>query len=383
MLPPGLLLQELARLQQDNADLREQLFQLEALRVQTAHRPAPPHSQAASSSPPPPDSPPERLRLAIQAAELAVWDWDLTQGMVYLSSQWGAITGTACQDTRIPIEGLLAQVHLDDVALVRQELQRLLRGESLRYAVEHRVRTAKGWIWIESMGLAQAWDERGRITRIIGTNADITPRKQVQEQLAIAQSHAEQASRAKSEFLANMSHEVRTPLSTLMGLTRLLQRTPINNQQKEYLGLMDNSATALLALLNDILDLSKIEAGKLVFEQVRFDLLNWVEQATAPFEAQMRDKGLAFYVDDAPSLPHYVVGDPGRLRQVLSNLMSNAVKFTDKGSIQVKVWPDAEQEDLSAGRLRILFEVRDTGIGIPPEKPIRLRHGNMAAPVWA
>jgi signal transduction histidine kinase/DNA-binding NarL/FixJ family response regulator/HPt (histidine-containing phosphotransfer) domain-containing protein len=344
----------LARLQQDNAQLRKQL----------AGQP----SVCKERMPTPGSCELEQLNLAVQAAQLALWDWNIPQKSVFLSPYWGHITGGEYRARTQPIEALLAQIHPDDVAQVQKQINALLRGQTQRYAAEYRVHSPRGWVWIESVGLPQERDAQGRISRVVGTLADITARKQVQEQLTVAQARAEQASQAKSEFLANMSHEVRTPLNAIMGLTRLLHRTPVSPQQKEYLELMDGSATALLALLNDILDLSKIEAGKLVFEQVRFDLLSWIEQAVSPFEAQAQEKGLYVYVDADPALPPYLVGDPGRLRQVLSNLFSNAVKFTQQGSVQLKVWLDSEQSDLPPGRLRVLFEVRDTGIGIAQEK---------------
>jgi len=359
----GLLQQELARVRQDNAVLREQLARLQAASASLAKGQT---SPAVAN--PTPDYMLDRLRLVMEAAQMALWEWDVQRGQVYISPRWGAFTGTESRGIWHPVETLLAQVHAEDAPRVQQQLVDVLQGRSQRYAVEHRVQTSKGWVWIESVGLPQERDADGRITRIVGANTDITARKLVQEQLAIAQNRAEQASQSKSEFLANMSHEVRTPLNAIMGLTRLLQRTDISDQQKEYLDLMDGSATALLALLNDVLDLSKIEAGKLVFEQVRFDLLAWVEQAVSPFEAQARDKGLEVAIDAGLGLPQYLVGDPGRLRQVVTNLMSNAVKFTQQGSIRVKVWRDPEPEQVLAGQLRILFEVRDTGIGMSAEQ---------------
>jgi PAS domain S-box-containing protein len=358
---PERLLLALAQARQENAALREELSRLQAASSPIGQPPATP-------SPAPTDNTLDRLRLAVEAAQLALWEWDVARGQVYLSPRWGTFTGGDIKATWQPLDALIAQVHPDDVPLVKQRLADLLQGREKRYSVEHRVKTAKGWVWIESMGLASARDSTGRITRMMGANADITARKAAQEALAIAQARAEQASQAKSEFLANMSHEVRTPLNAIMGLTRLLQKTPVNAQQKDYLDLMDSSATALLALLNDVLDLSKIEAGKLVFEQVRFDLFKWVEQAISPFEAQAQGKGLQVQMDEDPALPQYLVGDPGRLRQVLANLMSNAIKFTEQGGIRVKVWADPEQQDVAEGHLRLLFEVRDTGIGMTPEQ---------------
>ncbi len=313
---------------------------------------------------PPQSTDPDSLRMAVEAAELALWEWDLQSGEVYLAPRWATFTGGPEVASHQQAEVLLAQVHPDDIEQVRQQIAAYLHGEVSRYAVEHRLRTATGWIWVESTGLASQRDSSGKVTRMMGTNANITARKLAQQELAVTRAQVEQASQAKSEFLANMSHEVRTPLNVIMGLTRLLQKTRLEAQQMSYLELIDNSATALLALLNDVLDLSKIEAGKLVFEQLRFDLQGWIEECVSPVVAEASAKGLQFSLDIAHDLPHYLMGDPGRLRQVLANLLSNAVKFTEKGEISVKVWADPAPKDLLPGQISVLFQVRDSGMGM-------------------
>jgi signal transduction histidine kinase/DNA-binding response OmpR family regulator len=318
---------------------------------------------------PTPRSPsPDDLTMVLEAAQLALWEWDLLTGEVYLASRWASFIGGAQMPSRQTADELMTKVHPDDVQEVRKQFAAYLQGSVPRYAVEHRLQTEAGWVWIESTGLASQRDGSGKVTRMIGTNANITARKMAQEQLAVARSESEQANQAKTDFLANMSHEVRTPLNAIMGLTRLLQKTALDPQQSGYLELIDNSATALLALLNDVLDLSKIEAGKLVFEKLRFDLHGWVEQCVSPVVAEATAKGLQLSLDIAPDLPHYLMGDPGRLRQVLTNLLSNAMKFTEKGSISVKVWVDPSPKSLLPGQLSVLFQVRDSGVGMTPEQ---------------
>lgn len=307
---------------------------------------------------------PDSLRMAVEAAQLALWEWDLPSGDVHLARRWATFVGEPEFASHQQAEALLALVHPDDVANVRRQIADYLQGSVDRYVVEHRLRTATGWIWIESTGLASQRDSDGKVTRMIGTNANITSRKLAQQELAVARAQAEEAHQAKSEFLANMSHEVRTPLNAIMGLTRLLQKTQLEPQQMSYLELIDNSATALLAVLNDVLDLSKIEAGKLVFEQLRFDLQGWIDECLSPFAAEASAKGLEFSLDIAHDLPHYLMGDPGRLRQVLSNLLSNAMKFTEKGRISVKVWADPAPKGLLPSQISVLFQVRDSGMGM-------------------
>lgn len=308
------------------------------------------------------------LRLAIEAAQLALWEWDLQTGQVVLGARWASFGGVDATRSQQPAQSLLALVHPEDVAAVRERLLAYLKGRAERWAAEFRLRGAKGWVWLECTGLASQRDPQGRVTHMIGTNANITSRKLAEQELTAARAQAEQANQAKTDFLANMSHEVRTPLNAIMGLTRLLQQTSLAPQQSAYLEMIDSSATALLGLLNDVLDLSKVEAGKLVFEHVRFDLPHWVEQCVSSVMAQATAKGLQFDLDVSADLPQYVMGDPGRLRQVLGNLLSNAMKFTDKGEISVKVWPDPSAAAQGVGQISVLFQVRDTGIGMTPEQ---------------
>ncbi|RYZ12784.1 MAG: response regulator [Comamonadaceae bacterium] len=316
--------------------------------------------------------PARRHLLVAEAARLAQWEWDVVSGELLVGPRWHDMFGTAPDGRAWTAERLLARLHPDDVERVRHAVRDALAGATDRYITQHRVSAQRGWIWIESLGVVTERDAAGEPLRVTGFNVDITARRQMQEDAEFAREQAEASSRAKSEFLANISHEVRTPLNAVMGLTRLLHQSPLTAQQREYLGLIDNASASLLALLNDILDLSKIEAGKLVFEQVRFDLGRWVREAVALHTPSAEKKGLSVTVDVSPELPDMVQGDPGRLRQVISNLMSNAVKFTSSGHVAVSVRFAPQQEDLPPRRLRLLFGVRDTGVGIPPHQQRRV-----------
>jgi two-component system sensor histidine kinase/response regulator len=188
------------------------------------------------------------------------------------------------------------------------------------------------------------------------------------EELRKAKIQADGASRAKSDFLANMSHEIRTPMNGVMGMLDILKQTTLDTQQQEYVGLISQSAENLLLIINDILDFSKIEAGMLELESIDFNLRNTIEETAQLMAPKAHEKGIElvhWLTSDVPSL---LKGDPGRLRQVISNLISNAIKFTEVGEVVLSVELSAEKED----RVELHFRVRDTGIGIPEHRLDRL-----------
>ncbi|MGH9350821.1 MAG: PAS domain S-box protein [Terriglobia bacterium] len=207
-------------------------------------------------------------------------------------------------------------------------------------------------------------DSRGEVTGLIGIAAEVTERKKAEEATEKARKAAEAASRAKSEFLANMSHEIRTPMNGILGMTELALETELTAEQREYLETVKLSGDALMAVINDVLDFSKIEAGKLDFDESEFDLRDLLESTLKPFVIKGRQKGLKVLCSVQPNVPVELLGDSGRLRQVLTNLLGNAIKFTAQGSVKVGV--EAEVVDGKEALLR--FEVADTGIGIPQDK---------------
>ncbi|MCX7148393.1 MAG: ATP-binding protein [Rhodocyclales bacterium] len=328
----------------------------------------------------------ERWQFALEGSGAGVWDRNLQTGDVVFSRRYKEIYGFAEDDLANHQEPWDARIHPDDVALVEADREAYFRGEKSTYSSERRMRCKDGsWKWILSRGMVVARDANGKPLRMIGTHTDISERKQAEAELdrhrhhleeivavrtaelARARDAAEAANRAKSSFLANMSHELRTPMNGIMGMTDLVLGRATDPRQIDWLNKSKVSAQRLLAIINDILDLSKIEAGQLQLEGADFVVATILNDVASMIGPAARDKGLRLAVEP-DALPLWLHGDPARLRQALLKLAGNAVKFTEQGSITLRALQLHEKGD----EILVRFEVTDTGIGIPPETLSRL-----------
>jgi PAS domain S-box-containing protein len=437
----------------------------------------------------------QRLKIALEASNLGLWDWDLTTNKVFVDHTYCKFLGLPEQEQVWPMTELANLLHPDDHATFSEATLDAVRGKVPMFHVSHRMRHADGrWVWLDTYGSVSQRDTNGRVTRMTGTHTDITDRKQLQRALSNtlrvmhtlletlplpvvirdagkcitlvnaamekmlgvsrqeligkqldadprqggtrnhhesdekliatrrslryetsvhaldgtvydvivaktpllaedgtiagiasvitdisdqkrntavlerARLAAESAMHAKSRFLANMSHELRTPLNGVVGMASLLENTALDAKQRRFVRTLKTSAEALITLINDVLDLSKAEAGKLTLASGPFELRRELEQVVGLFGARAYDKGIELAAHIARDVPPTIKGDPIRLRQVLGNLINNAVKFTESGAVLLAVTavPGAETEAV------LEFSVTDTGVGVSPDEQQRI-----------
>ena len=282
--------------------------------------------------------------------------------MLYVSPAYEQIWGRTCESSyRNPMSWADA-IHPDDQEQTRLLAVRQLQGDPVE--TEYRIRTPHGVEkWIRNRAFPVR-NQDGQLIRVVGIAEDVSERKRYEAELVCAREAADAANLAKSRFLANMSHEIRTPMNGVIGMLQLLLQTELTPEQREYAGVIDESGRTLLTLIDDILDLSKIEAHKIALEKVEFDPRAAVEAVVRSLRGRAKAKGLALDSRISPEIPPVLGGDPNRLRQVLINLIANAIKFTAQGEVAVAV----QVETRDAGKATLRFSVADSGIGIRPDQ---------------
>jgi PAS domain S-box-containing protein len=311
----------------------------------------------------------ERWQLAIAGSNEGVWDWNIETGAVWLSPRWKEMLGFA--DNEIPNnrENWLTRIHPDDLGRMQAELQRHLRQQTELFQCEYRMRRRDGGLcWVIARGKAH-FSSDGRALRMLGTHTDITSQKETEDALRRAKEAAEAADRAKSDFLAVMSHEIRTPMNGVIGFTNLLLDTALTAEQRDWLLTIRSSGESLVTLINDILDFSKIESGHMELERHPLNVRRCLEEVLDLLWSRAGEKKieLLHWIDE--DVPDWIVTDGTRLRQVLVNLIGNAIKFTDRGEVEIRVSTVAAAV---GGPTRLAFAVRDTGEGIPADRVSRL-----------
>ena len=296
-------------------------------------------------------------RMIVHAAQVAVWDWDLVSDVTVWNEKLTEMFGHSAGRVEHSQQWWLNFIHPEDYQRVLNGMVHYLSSEDQSWHEEYRFKRADGqWATVIDWGVAIN-NGADKPVRMVGAMMDISKHKELEEELHRAKIQAEAANAAKSAFLSAMSHDIRTPMNAILGMGEVLRESGLNQEQGETLEVLTHAGETLLSLINDILDLSKIEAGQLQMEAIPFDLHELIEITYHILLQNARAKGIHFFFRIQSQCPDQVVGDPQRLRQILLNLLGNAIKFTDKGHVNLMV--ENEKED------NIRFSVTDTGIGIP------------------
>tara|TARA_R110002096_G_scaffold12232_3_gene44332 strand:- start:839 stop:2449 length:1611 start_codon:yes stop_codon:yes gene_type:complete len=294
----------------------------------------------------------ERASLAIRGMSDGIVDWCLETDQVYMSARCRELLGDKPRESTVPADTLRALMHRDDGPRIESALQAHFRA-GRPFDMSVRIRTFGGiHRWFRLRGEAVRTPD-GEPTRLVGALTDV-------HDLLEARQQATEASRAKSKFLATMSHEIRTPMNGVLGMSSLLMNTDLKDSQREMVELIQKSGHALLGILNDILDLAHIESGRFEVEASSYSPAELTRSVVGPYRMKALEKGVNLHLEIDPCVEGDASGDPARIRQILSNILSNAVKFTDRGEIRVRCLATQSAD----GQHEVNFKVSDTGMGM-------------------
>lgn len=306
----------------------------------------------------------EMLTQTQQLAKVGSWQFNLVSNKLSWSEETYRIFGVDAKTFEPTYESFLEKVYPEDRAKVDKAFSASLLKGADSYEVEHRIlKEGTGELRYLYEKCQNERDLTGAVVRSIGMVQDITDRKAYEEALFIATQAAESADKAKGMFLAQVSHELRTPMTAIVGFGELLENAKLTSEERKYLAALNTSSKVLSSIIEDILDLSKVEAGVLTIKSNPFSLRNLISKVVAMHEQQIAEKGLLLTVNIKEDVPDAFVGDSLRIKQVLLNLLGNAVKFTEKGSVKI----DIAAAEESRSRVLLVISVKDTGVGIPEE----------------
>ena len=309
----------------------------------------------------------KRLNYVMQATQEGVWDWHIPTGALTHNRQWFKILGYEESELTHMMDDFVQCLLPEDQPKIMEKIQACFRGEA-PYVSEHQMRRRDGeLIWVYDRGNIVERDEQGNPIRMVGSFAEITDRKLAEVKLQEEKLRADAANQAKSEFLANMSHEIRTPMNGVIGMTDLLLDSSITPETRQALEIIRQSGQSLMSIINDILDFSKIEAGKVELEKAPFSLVNTANGLLVLLKPAAMAKNLALNLEMTSSDLDWILGDEQKLKQILTNLMGNAIKFTQKGSITLII----EKIQVYEGEL-LKVSVRDTGVGLSKDDQTKL-----------
>ncbi|MFZ6819062.1 PAS domain-containing protein [Undibacterium sp. Ji22W] len=306
----------------------------------------------------------DQLTKAAKVAELGIWSWDVRSNEMIFNERMYDIyeVPKALRNEKLFYDFWRNKIHPDDLAETEERLHGAIAGTHIYSPIFRIISPANGVRYIQAAGGVER-DEHGNAILVTGINRDITLQYQAEEALRQAKQAADDANQAKSAFLANMSHEIRTPMNAILGMLSLLRKTPLSAQQSDYASKTEGAARSLLNLLNDILDISKVEAGKMSLDPHPFRLDQLLMDLSDLLSINIAEKPVDILFDIDSKIPNRLIGDALRLRQVLTNLGSNAVKFTAQGEVIIVIRMLENNHDT----VRLHFAVKDTGIGIAPE----------------
>ena len=312
----------------------------------------------------------ERLNFAIESNNEGVWDVDLKADTILLTKRCKEMLGYSEEEIGNSMVLWTKLVHPEDLSSLLEGRNTVIRGEAKSFSNEHRKLCKDGnWKWVQVRGMVATRDNTGNALRMIGTYTDISERRQQQEELQNAKEHAEYLAGAKDQFLASMSHEIRTPLNGIIGFTKILLQNGLTEVQRKQMDAIKTSSDILLVLINDILDLAKIEAGKMTLEETELKVVDFINSISATFELRFEEKGLNVTQQYDKRIPKLLLGDPVRITQILFNLIDNAIKFTEKGGnigISVNLLEQNEEKAF------IEIIVSDTGKGISEDELVHI-----------